>query len=212
MSALYSFGLPLVRLLFRLNGAQISGRENIPDEPAVLLICNHVSYGDPVALAAAYPRQLSFIAKEDFSYRPLLSRFFAALGAVFLRKNDNDLVALRTVIRLLQGGRPVVIFPEGHRNAAQELAPFQPGAAYIAMRAHTRVLPVAVVNTGDTWRFWRRNVRIRFGAPFEPPAGRLDDALLARETERYQQRVAELLAQEKASLAAAGKKMQRARR
>lgn len=201
MKPLYAFARALVTLIFRLGGVTVLGRKHIPRDEALMVICNHISLGDPPAVAMAYPGQLTFVAKEGFGKRIWSRWLFGALGAVFLDKNANDLAALRAALKELKAGRSVVIFPEGRRHFDQELGEFMPGAAYIALKSGVRVLPMAVVNTGNFWRIWKRNIVVAVGQPLALPAGgRTDKALLGQATAILRDSVAVLLAQAKATV------------
>lgn len=208
MTLLYQVGRALCGFVYHLGGVRMIGRENIPEDRALIIICNHVSYGDPPAVALVYPRPITFIAKEEFSRNSFTRRLFGACGAVFLKRGESDLGAMRVTINQLKQERAVAIFPEGRRNFDQRLSPFLPGASYISLRSQARVLPMAVINTGDFWRVWRRNILILVGQPIAPPPpGRPDKELLEEYTQRYQEAVTALFDQGLAQLKAEGKKM-----
>lgn len=208
MKPFYAFARAVTGLVLRLGGMKIEGRENIPADKAILIVCNHVSFGDPPALANVFPYQLTFIAKEEFSQSRFTRLLFGALGAVFLNKSESDLAAMRVVMRALGEGRAVAIFPEGKRNFDQVMSEFKPGASYISQRSQVRVLPVAVLNTGDFWHIWKRNLLVKIGRPIDPPPGnKPDKQLLEDYTILYQDKVAELLAAGRAELAATGRRM-----
>ena len=210
MSGLYRFARALMRFCFRLGGARFIGSEHIPADKALLIICNHVSFGDPPAVAAAMPFPVTFIAKEEFARNPLTRRLFSALGAVFLKKDESDLGAMRVTMNELKLGRAVAIFPEGTRHFDQRLGEFKPGASYISQRAQVRVLPMAVLNTGDFFRIWKRNVLILIGEPIEPPQSeKPDKELLSTYTALYRERVSALVEQGMAQLAREGRPMRR---
>lgn len=207
MKLLYRVGRAVAAGILHLGGVQIIGRENIPDDKSLLIICNHVSYADPLAVAIVYPRQLSFVAKEGFKKKFYTRWLYGYLGALFLSKDENDLSAMRAVIKKLKSGCAVVIFPEGTRRFDQNMVDFKAGASYLSQRTRARVLPMAVLNTGDFWRIWKRNIIIMIGEPIEPPSGRLDNTVLTEYTQLYQSKVGQLVEQARQILQAQGKKM-----
>ena len=195
MPVLYRICAVFLRLWVKICGCKIIGRENIPQNQAALVIANHISYGDPVIVAVAYyPQHITFIAKEAFSKMLFVKGFFVKLGVVFLNKEESDLTALRTSVKTLKSGRTVGIFPEGHCNRQPGLAPFMPGAAYIAHKARVPVVPMGIENSGDMLRFWKRNIVIRIGEPiwldFDIKA---THEYLAETSELFSERVASLL-------------------
>jgi len=208
MSWLYAVGKVLVASFLKIGGARYWGRENIPENEPVLVVCNHVSFGDPLALGVAFPTPIVFVAKEAFRHNFFAKLIFGALGAVFLNKGENDLTAMRKVINELRAGHTVGIFPEGTRHYDQKMGEFKFGASYIAARANVRVLPVSVINTGDFWRFWKRNIIVNIGKPLEIDRKRSTDReYLAEQTQLYREKVAELFEESRKALLAEGRKM-----
>jgi 1-acyl-sn-glycerol-3-phosphate acyltransferase len=170
----------------------------------LLIIANHTSFADPILLAMAFPRHITFIAKEQF-LRQGFSRWLMGkgLGAVFLNKEEADISALRTAIRLMKEGRAVGIFPEGHRNYDNKISRFMPGAAFLALKAGAPVLPVAISNSRHMTRFWRRDMAVNIGQPLELTAeGKISQESLAAQAAFLQQKVTELYAENERMLSA----------
>lgn len=209
MTKFYAVVRHIAKAIFVLNGAQIIGKENLLPEQAMLVICNHASSGDLIALAGVLPyNDPRFIAKEAFAKKTISRSVFGGLGAIFLSESDNDLAALRRSIKELKEGHPLVIFPEGTRHFDQNVGKFQPGAAYIAQRAQVRVVPVSVLNCGDLFRFWRRNIIIRIGTPIDPPApGMPKSETLAEHAENYFNIISEMTEQSKQEILRQNKPM-----
>lgn len=195
---LYKIGVTLVRMWLALTGWHVQGRENIPPNEPLLLIGNHTSFGDPVLMAGIFPGHITFIAKEAFGRRPFTRLFFGALDMLFLNKDESDLTALRVSIKRLREGRTVGIFPEGRRNRDLEISDFQPGAGYIANKAGVRVLPVAMSNSKDILRFWKRNIVVNIGKPVEIKLeGKPNQQHLAELAQELRQHVSELYEENK---------------
>ena len=134
-------------LLFVLKRWEIRGAENLPTDGGVLLVANHVSYWDPVAIVCAFKRQVFFMAKSELFKIPLVSYAARSSGAFPVRRDVTDRNAVRTALRLLQAGEVVGLFPEGTRNKSVERLKPHLGAAMIALKAGTPVVPVAVSGT-----------------------------------------------------------------
>ena len=196
MSLLYRVGIKVVAAHLRLSGCIIHGKENIPEDKPILIIANHTSFGDPPVLAAVFPRPITFMAKSAFTKNVWTRSIFGNLGVVFLDEKDNDFTALKAVLRLLKQGKTVGIFPEGTRHRDQVLGEFKTGAAFIGAKAKVSVLPVALLNTKDYWRFWKRNLVVNIGQ--EIPY--MEDSLggqkaLQDKTVMYHDTIAALLAE-----------------
>jgi len=211
MNGFYRLGYILTGAWLRLGGMKIIGKENIPQDKSLLIIANHTSFGDPVVLSNAFPYHITYIAKEEFLHNKFTKFLFGTvLGCTFLKKDEGDLGAMRVTMKALADGKAVGIFPEGKRNFDQELSEFKSGAAYIAFRAKAKVLPVAIINSGDFFRFWKRNIRVLIGTPIEMPEGqRPDKEMLLAYTQKYYQQIEDLLQQGKTMLAEQGKSMRK---
>ncbi len=168
MNTLYAFARTLCGIWLKIVGVRIIGKENIPQQQPVIVIANHLSFGDPPILVSAFPYHLTFLAKEEFAHQTIPRLLFSALGAVFLKRDDSDLSAMRTVLNILKEGHSAAIFPEGRRTFGQGMTDFKQGAAYLACRSKVTVVPVALTNTGDLGKFWRRNIVVKIGQPIDP--------------------------------------------
>lgn len=210
MKPFYRFARGLLVCILRLSGGRVLGRENIPEDDALLIISNHISLADPPAVSWAYPKQITYIAKEAFARNFFTRTLMTWLGAVFLEKDSNDMAAMRTAMNQLKTGHAVAIYPEGRRHLDQQMGEFKNGAAFIANRCKVKVLPMALVNTGDLFRFWKRNILVNIGEPILPStAERIDSQKLDEITEEYRQRVEALFQEAVAILEQEGRPMRR---
>ena len=92
---------------------------------ATLLVANHVSWLDILAIHAVCP-QARFVSKADVRHWPLLGWLVASVGTLFIeRERKRD--ALRVVHQVadsLRAGQTVALFPEGTTGDGQVLLPF----------------------------------------------------------------------------------------
>lgn len=114
-----------------------------PTRPSVL-VANHLSYLDPIAIAQAMP--ITAIAKSEVHGWPAIGRALADLGVLFVRRGDpaNSAVALRRAMRLLDAGVSVLVFPEGTTTWGDDVLPFQRGAFGLAALKNVPVVPIAL--------------------------------------------------------------------
>jgi 1-acyl-sn-glycerol-3-phosphate acyltransferase len=144
--SLLKAGARLVLLVLRR--WEIRGAENLPATGGVLLAANHVSYWDPVAIICAIKkRKVFFMAKSELFKIPLVGYAVRVSGAFPVRRDVTDRNAVRTALRLLQAGEVVGLFPEGTRSHTGEMLKPHLGAAMLALKAGTPVVPVAVSGT-----------------------------------------------------------------
>lgn len=142
---------------------KVFGRENVPEEGAVLLCSNHVSLLDPVLLACALKRRVSFLAKKELFANPFTNWFFRSLGMVPVDRGASDIQALRICLDVLNGEGLLGIFPQGHRYKQDECREIQNGAALMALRSKAVVVAAHV---SAPMKAFRRTT-IRFSTPVD---------------------------------------------
>jgi len=124
------------------------GIEHIPHEGAALVVCNHVSFVDPVILMAISPRPIRFVMDHRIFKTPIISFIFRHSRAIPIApaKEDPDMMeqAFAEVAKALDAGELVGIFPEGRITDSGELYPFRPGTARILERNPVPVIPLAL--------------------------------------------------------------------
>ena len=89
------------RLVYRF---KVRGDEHIPTEGAAILVCNHVSFIDPVLLMAASPRPIRFIMDHQIFAMPLLGWFFRLAKAIPIAPQKVDAADLRAGLRARPAG------------------------------------------------------------------------------------------------------------
>ncbi len=156
-------------------GFKVTGQENVPEAGPVIIVANHASAFDPIALGCACPRQISFMAKAELFDNPVSAAFLRGLHAFPVRRGRVDREAYRQSMDILKAGGVLGMFPEGTRSATGELQEAHPGAARFAIQTGTPVLPAAIVGTiakhrKGMKRFREPLVRVVFGKPIWPKA------------------------------------------
>ncbi len=153
----------LVRAYARLfRGLRVTGLEHVPQGTGLVVACNHESSWDPPIVGVSINRKLEFMAKKELFVKPLSRAVMRGLRAFPVDREGQDIGAIKEALRRLHAGRAVGIFVQGTRNAGGAAA--LDGAAYLAQRAGTPLLPAAI------WRE-RGKFRVAFGPALEA-AGR----------------------------------------
>jgi 1-acyl-sn-glycerol-3-phosphate acyltransferase len=119
--------------------------EGTPLRRACLIVVNHVSWLDIMAVHAVVP-EARFVAKADVKGWPLVSRLVDAAGTLYLereRKRDA-LRVVHVIAEALAGGQVVAIFPEGTTSTGHGLLPFHANLLQAAIATATPVQPVAL--------------------------------------------------------------------
>jgi 1-acyl-sn-glycerol-3-phosphate acyltransferase len=151
---------------------KVFGRENVPEKGSLLIVSNHFSFIDPVATINAIPRPLEFVGGAQLPNAPVIVRFIPRLwGTYKVYRGTSSRDALQAAADILSMGGAVCISPEAG-SWATVLRPPRPGAALIAARSGTPILPVGLDGLTDVFPFLRRGKRarvtVRIGKPFGP--------------------------------------------
>jgi acyl-[acyl-carrier-protein]-phospholipid O-acyltransferase/long-chain-fatty-acid--[acyl-carrier-protein] ligase len=133
----------LARLLFRI---KVQGIEkavaSAASEPRLLIIANHESFLDGILLGLFLPiKNPVFVVHTEVIKRPLW-RIGLGVMADYLAVDPSNPMAMKRVVRLLESGRPVVIFPEGRITMTGSLMKVYEGPAFVAAKTGATLLPV----------------------------------------------------------------------
>lgn len=157
----------------------------------VVVVANHTSHADTMVLLTSLPRRIRrrivVAAAADYFFTGRFTTLFSALfiGAIPVDRARVSRSTLEECHRLLGEGWCLLIYPEGGRSADGEMAPFKPGAAWIARRAGVPVVPVhldgvhRVLPKGRSWPR-RHQVTVRIGVPVQAAEGEDARALNVR--------------------------------
>lgn len=163
-------------------------RERIPEE-GCMIVANHSAMADPIwILMALGPRRGSYImAKKEVMELPLLQRFLRWMGVFGVDRGNADLAAIKKALEVLKGGENLLIFPEGTRVKPGKTVEAKTGAAMMAQRAGSRILPVYVTRQKKPFR----PVEVIFGEPYEIHAAgrRITSEELSAATEQMMQTI-----------------------
>ena len=131
---------------------EIEGLERInPEQPAILL-SNHQSAWETLALRYILPPH-SVVVKRELLWLPIWGWSLLTLKSIVVNRKSQR-AALRVLLEkgteYLNQGLWVLVFPEGTRAGAREVMKFNIGGAMLAQKTGFPVIPVAH-NAGDFW-------------------------------------------------------------
>jgi 1-acyl-sn-glycerol-3-phosphate acyltransferase len=176
---------PFLRLVLRL---RVRGREHLPALGPFVIVSNHVSHLDTLSLLSLFRGpgldRVRPVAAQDYWYRhPTLlwagRTFFNILPIVRERPTRID-DPLARMVRALEQGTVLIMFPEGTRGSGTGTAPFKSGVAHlIETMPSIPVVPVWMMNTGRSLpkgAFLPRPVacEVRIGPPVRLEGSRED--------------------------------------
>ena len=135
----------LTRVLFRID---VEG--TLPPQPErLLVIANHESFLDGLLLGLYLPMNPVFVVHTTVAK----SRWFRLILSLvdYLAVDPTSPMAMKKVVRLLESGRPVVIFPEGRITTTGSLMKTYDGPAFVAARTGASILPIRLEGAARTW-------------------------------------------------------------
>jgi acyl-[acyl-carrier-protein]-phospholipid O-acyltransferase/long-chain-fatty-acid--[acyl-carrier-protein] ligase len=177
--------LAVLRTFYRIRPVGIS---HIPQEGGVLLLPNHLSFGDAFFLSAACPRPVRFVMDGELTQNPWISRFARLFDTVAI-STHNPRAAILTAANALQAGDVLCVFPEGQISRTGTARKIQRGFKWIAQHAKCPAIPVWLdgswgsVFSFEGSRFFRKRPHafpLRLTVAFSPPLAptQLDPASL----------------------------------
>ena len=178
----------------------ITGRENIPDEPVVFMV-KHQSAWETTALTGILPPSC-FVVKASLLKIPVYGWGIRALRYIPINREAN-IKAFKQVLKdgkeRISRGLSIIIFPEGTRIAPGEHPQFLKSGASLAKSAGCKVVPIAL-NSGSCWKrnaFIKQSglIRVVIGQPIKTK-GRSADEI---NNEAYEWIKSQMLTIEKAS-------------
>ena len=163
----------------------IAGTELIPREGPAIIVGNHRSYFDPLAIGmtlAQVGRPVRFLGKKEVFDAPVVGNFVSMLGGIRVERGSGSDEPLAAAADALEAGELVAIMPQG--TIPRGRAFFDPvlkgrwGAAKLAAMTHAPVVPIGLWGTEEVWPRNSRTpnvlaighpptVRVRVGSPVD---------------------------------------------
>jgi len=145
---LYKVGVAGGRMVLWLAGVKVdvSNREKIVLDRAVVFMANHQSNADAPAVFVQLPPVLT-LGKKEFFRVPILGTAMRLRGFIPVERKRIRRQAVEHVeaaVRALRAGHPFAVFPEGTRSADGRLQPFKKGVFVMAIEAGAPIVPISV--------------------------------------------------------------------
>lgn len=127
------------------------GSRNVPRSGPVLILANHESFLDPVAIGIAVRRRIWYLARKTLFASPMFGKYLESVGCLPVDQEGVAKEGLRASMDCLQAGRALLIFPEGERTLTGEMNPFKPGIALVLRKAPVPIVPVGVAGMYEAY-------------------------------------------------------------
>lgn len=161
MNVLRVLFYPIHALLFpfRIHGTKKIGKG------AYIYVGNHYFLFDVFFPAHTTWEGIHFIAKDSVLKAPVLGYFARKAGVISVMRDGSDVKSIMESMKVLKRGEKISLYPEGTRNriSDEEFLPFRAGAAMLAVRTQTPIVPVVICNRTKIFRM----THVVIGEPFE---------------------------------------------
>ena len=145
MNPYYWFVYHLARLIGRIFFRfRILHRERMIQSGPVILATNHESYLDPPLAGTACDRPIYFLAKKSLMHVWWLGWILPKLNVIPVDQENPDRTALKNIIRIVNKGDCVLVFPEGARTLDGNLQPALPGVGLVIAKTLAPVVPMRI--------------------------------------------------------------------
>ncbi len=127
------------RVIFRVD---VTGIANLPKQGKLLIIANHESFLDGLLLGLFLPIRATFVVHTTVLNSWLFRQILRLTP--YLAVDPTSPLAMKRVIKLLEAGKPVVIFPEGRITLTGSLMKVYDGPGFVAAKTGAMILPVRI--------------------------------------------------------------------
>lgn len=155
---LYAYGLArtIVHIINKLAWrVTVIGSEKIPEGPFILTPVHRSNLDTPL-VASITKRRMRYMGKDGvWKFKPF-GALLSALGGFPVHRGVTDRDAMQRCLAVLANDEPLVLFPEGTRNAGSKIEGVHEGAAYISAKANVPMVPVGI---GGSERAWGKDMK-----------------------------------------------------
>ena len=173
-SILHSFARSWSQMIMKTIGCpvKVTGLDKIDTSRPLVYAVTHGSALDIPILYANLPFQFRILFKSELLSYPIIGWHLKRSGQVCINQQDpsRSIGQIKSALKSLKAGMPLVIFPEGGRTPDGDIKPFMAGAFFLAIKAQVDVVPVALIGTYDllpmnTYHIKCQPLEMRVGQP-----------------------------------------------
>jgi 1-acyl-sn-glycerol-3-phosphate acyltransferase len=151
---------------------KVTGLDKIDTRKTYVYAVNHASALDIPVLYVYLPFQFRIAFKKELLAYPIVGWHLKRSGQICVDQQNpsGSIGSIRSALKSLKTGIPLVIYPEGGRTPDGHIKPFLPGAFFLAIKAQVDVVPVALVGTFEllpmnTYHIKCQPLEMRVGEP-----------------------------------------------
>jgi 1-acyl-sn-glycerol-3-phosphate acyltransferase len=160
----------IMRTIF--SPVKVTGLGKIDTTRTHVYAVNHASAFDIPVLYVYLPFQFRIAFKKELLSYPVIGWHLKRSGQICIDQQNPaaSIGSIRSALKSLKSGLPLVIYPEGGRTPDGQIKPFLPGAFFLAIKAQVDIIPVVLVGTYEllpmnTYHIKSRPLEMRVGEP-----------------------------------------------
>jgi len=150
------------------------GRDNLPKKGAFIVASNHASYFDPIFIGIGMHQPLNFMARETLFKNPIFGAIIRSTHAFPVKRNFQDVGAMREAISRLKRGKPLLVFPEATRTLDGNLQfeRVKGGISFLASEGGVSVIPAYIKGSYSVLPKGAKSIKVTpisvyFGKPLD---------------------------------------------
>ena len=158
-----------VLLCVLLTRYSVSGANNLPKEGPYILAPNHIDDVDPVPIAAAVKKPITFLMAQDQAELPWYKAWGPwSYGVLLVNRANVQISTIKKIQKQINKKERICIFPEGTIKG-EGLKEGKRGVAYFAIKNEIPIVPTAIIGTKGIIekikKLKRERVKVVFGKP-----------------------------------------------
>ena len=153
----------LYRIFYRVEFIGEENKAKAAQKGGYIMCPNHVNFLDAAAIVLLSKEKIRFIGKHDLAANGILRWLEHLFDIIPIKRNTQDIEAMKRCIKTLKNGEVLAIFPEGTRHGMDKNLKAKNGAAYLAIKTGVPVLPVGI---SGSFRLFSK-VYINYGEPID---------------------------------------------
>lgn len=147
----------------------VSGANNLPKEGPYILAPNHIDDVDPVPIAAAVKKPITFLMAQDQAELPWYKAWGPwSYGVLLVNRENVQISTIKKIQKQINKKERICIFPEGTIKG-EGLKEGKRGVAYFAIKNEIPIIPTAIIGTKGIIekikKLKRERVKVVFGKP-----------------------------------------------
>ena len=153
----------LIPIYYVLKPFRFYGNRKVPDGACVYVV-NHYTVFDAIYPAVTTWEGIHYVAKKEIIEAPVLGTLARGVKVISVNRDGSDVRALLDCFKCLKNNEKIAIYPEGTRNKTDaEMLPFKHGAAAMAIKTKTPVIPMVIYHRPKFFRM----THVLIGDPVE---------------------------------------------